>query len=523
MADWIRIVVLRGDDEVLNERYQGEELSIGKREVGNDVVLNAQGVSRKHATIRRSSEGLLLSDMQSTNGTFVNDERVDEALLAGGEKITIGPFVLHVSDETSIPETRVVDEIPHQNNWVFEELEEELIDREPSERVSIDELAPIEIPEVLGVTESQVSSERSPSTQCTLASIYREAALSCGAPGWGRPSHEPDNETLAVIRIRLRETDLSADEQGEWYHRLGRELAGEGPLPSLLAEASFDQLTVCGIEPIEVRCGHSIERLPLRYSCHEAVCAEIYRLLGSLPPHGTFASCELGAYQVSVIGEGLVDGPGIVVQRMDRESDLEGTELFWGEALPYIGGLVCQGQNILMYGRTGADLKLAMKAIMGRIPEHASITIVQRGGTYRDPRCIRVDGYGEPAQTWGAVAQLNRAWLILEEVNLCDIRPLFTHGRHAGGGTIVTTRAPTGAAALARMEAFTTCAGFVAEHVELAVRQLFDAVVHVQLDPDGMARVSSIQEVHSSGELVEIFTNDEGQLRPTGVESVLVQ
>ncbi len=59
-----------------------------------DVVLADAGASRRHATIRAESGGHLLTDLGSTNGTFVNDEAIGERWLEDGDRITIGSTVI---------------------------------------------------------------------------------------------------------------------------------------------------------------------------------------------------------------------------------------------------------------------------------------------------------------------------------------------------------------------------------------------------------------------------------------------
>lgn len=60
------------------------------REAGCDVVVPGKDVSRRHAEIMPTPKGYLLVD-SSTNGVFVNDERVaDQRLLARGDVIRIG-------------------------------------------------------------------------------------------------------------------------------------------------------------------------------------------------------------------------------------------------------------------------------------------------------------------------------------------------------------------------------------------------------------------------------------------------
>jgi ABC transport system ATP-binding/permease protein len=48
------------------------------RDPSNDVVLDTPTVSRFHAQIERVGQRYRLRDLRSANGTFVNDQRVDE-------------------------------------------------------------------------------------------------------------------------------------------------------------------------------------------------------------------------------------------------------------------------------------------------------------------------------------------------------------------------------------------------------------------------------------------------------------
>ena len=74
------------------QRLAGEELSIGRDE-GNDLVLPDASVSRLHARLMRTPAGYVLEDLDSTNGTFVEQQRVTRRLLAGDETIRVGSFL----------------------------------------------------------------------------------------------------------------------------------------------------------------------------------------------------------------------------------------------------------------------------------------------------------------------------------------------------------------------------------------------------------------------------------------------
>src|SRR5271155_854333 len=62
-----------------------------------EVVLAAGGVSRKHCVLEKTREGgLVLRDLGSRNGTFVNGERVEKTRLKEGDKLGVGEATVRV-------------------------------------------------------------------------------------------------------------------------------------------------------------------------------------------------------------------------------------------------------------------------------------------------------------------------------------------------------------------------------------------------------------------------------------------
>ncbi|MDP1809462.1 MAG: DUF3662 and FHA domain-containing protein [Actinomycetota bacterium] len=85
----------RLDDEASGLTYplKSKSITIG-RQADNDIVLDSPGVSRHHARLDLDGSAYRLVDLSSTNGTFINDEEVDQALLADGDNISLGNVVL---------------------------------------------------------------------------------------------------------------------------------------------------------------------------------------------------------------------------------------------------------------------------------------------------------------------------------------------------------------------------------------------------------------------------------------------
>ena len=70
-------------------------VAIGRHEL-NELQLESRTVSNFHAEILNENGRLTLRDLGSTNGTFVNDERIHEQRVASGDRIRIGSHVLTV-------------------------------------------------------------------------------------------------------------------------------------------------------------------------------------------------------------------------------------------------------------------------------------------------------------------------------------------------------------------------------------------------------------------------------------------
>ena len=80
----------------------GVEYVVG-RSPGADVVVNDSRCSGRHAVISRRGGRCVIRDLESANGTFVNGDRVREAELRPGDRLSVGQIEFSLSDQP--PET----------------------------------------------------------------------------------------------------------------------------------------------------------------------------------------------------------------------------------------------------------------------------------------------------------------------------------------------------------------------------------------------------------------------------------
>ncbi len=95
------LVVQRGSSAGSRFLLDTDEVSAG-RHPDSEIFLDDVTVSRRHAVFRRTSDGYLVADVGSLNGTYVNRDRIDEVLLSSGDEVQIGKYRLVYFHSTQV-------------------------------------------------------------------------------------------------------------------------------------------------------------------------------------------------------------------------------------------------------------------------------------------------------------------------------------------------------------------------------------------------------------------------------------
>jgi signal transduction histidine kinase len=88
-----RLLVIKGADEGKEFDLAEPVVTIG-RDASNHIRLHDTEVSRRHAEVRRTDAGVQIADLASANGTFVNNQKIQEVELNAGDNVAIGQTVL---------------------------------------------------------------------------------------------------------------------------------------------------------------------------------------------------------------------------------------------------------------------------------------------------------------------------------------------------------------------------------------------------------------------------------------------
>lgn len=87
------VVISDSSGMEIKHQIKTSECILGRGE-GSDIVINDPETSRKHCAIDIYENKFVIRDLESTNGTYLNDTRIKEDLLKEGDRIRIGNTLL---------------------------------------------------------------------------------------------------------------------------------------------------------------------------------------------------------------------------------------------------------------------------------------------------------------------------------------------------------------------------------------------------------------------------------------------
>src|SRR5512139_40365 len=102
MASQFQLIMRSGPTPGAAFTLEGDQLTIG-RDSTNEIVINDAEVSRKHARLTFQGGKYVLEDLGSTNGTFVNGQRLTSAtVLKPGDVVSLGEQIVLMYEGLSV-------------------------------------------------------------------------------------------------------------------------------------------------------------------------------------------------------------------------------------------------------------------------------------------------------------------------------------------------------------------------------------------------------------------------------------
>lgn len=101
MASQFQLIMRSGPTPGAAFTLEGDQITIGRDSV-NEIVINDAEISRRHARLTFQGGKYVLEDLGSTNGTFVNGQRLaGPRVLKAGEVVSFGEQIVMVFEATS--------------------------------------------------------------------------------------------------------------------------------------------------------------------------------------------------------------------------------------------------------------------------------------------------------------------------------------------------------------------------------------------------------------------------------------
>jgi pSer/pThr/pTyr-binding forkhead associated (FHA) protein len=92
-------VLLKYKEAVVQDVTLDKEVTTIGRKPDNDIIIDNQAVSGRHAQIKMQGSDVVLEDLGSLNGTYVNSQKISRAELFNGDVVLIGVHTLLVSSD----------------------------------------------------------------------------------------------------------------------------------------------------------------------------------------------------------------------------------------------------------------------------------------------------------------------------------------------------------------------------------------------------------------------------------------
>ncbi|MBJ94302.1 MAG: pilus assembly protein TadA [Rickettsiales bacterium] len=525
---------------------EGERIRIG-REGGNELVLPYMEVSRFHAEVSGSEQGVVLTD-RSTNGTFVNGQRVfGKQLLQLGDQVTIGNCVLHVYTEAQVRQIQAgqaaqaaavpyAPEVYQQPGYSAEAA------------AATGAMGAIsDSPAGPAVLEPTASARGGVAPVDLKRRVHRRLlqymdlkSMDMNKVGEGELRKRARD--LLIDIISELENDISPDvDRDLLVKEVLDEALGLGPLEDLLDDDSVTEIMVVSKDQIYVERDGRIEFTGCTFTAHEAVLAVIERIITPLgrriDESSPLVDARLkdGSRVNAIIPPLAIKGPCITIRKFGKKSLTMQDLVGWGSVTEQIAGFlekcVLGRKNIIISGGTGSGKTTLLNCLSSFIPSDERIVTIEDAAELRLPQEHVVSLETKPANLEG-----KGAYSIRELVkNSLRMRPdRIVVGECRGGealdmlqamntghdGSLTTGHANSPTDMISRLETMVLMAG-----MDLPVRAIrdqicaaVDVIVQQTRFSDGTRRVVNVTEVVGLEDDGRIHLEDIFRFQQRGVD-----
>lgn len=102
---YVRISILLNGELLQQSTHPANQSVVIGRGSECQIVLDNPGVSRTHAELICTDNGIEVADLNSGNGTFINGKAIDKSLLQSGDTLRVGKFTVRALQTDQVAES----------------------------------------------------------------------------------------------------------------------------------------------------------------------------------------------------------------------------------------------------------------------------------------------------------------------------------------------------------------------------------------------------------------------------------
>ena len=512
---------------LIDGQRETRELTPGTYLIGRGescrIRFNLPEVSERHAILTVRDDKAVLEDLHSANGTLVNGDAIDCAVvLDGGMVVQIGSGMLRVSEaEEEKPKSEVV---------VEEEKEEESAVQLPTTTTADSD----PLRELRRSVQTQIQQEllkRMDMKRLTMQGIDREGL-----------------EDTAREKIRGIIDEVVANGKlpaGIDPDRLEEDIFNEamrlGPLEELLADESVTEIMVNGPEKVYIERGGKLVLSDCQFSDDASVMAVIERIVAPLgrriDESQPYVDARLadGSRVNAIIAPLALSGPTITIRKFAKKAltpeDFVRFGTWTPDAAKFMELCVRLRKNIIVAGGTGSGKTTLLNLLSGYIPENDRIVTVEDAAELRlqQPHVVRLEARPPNIEGKGAVTirdlvknclRMRPDRIIVGECRGGEALDMLQAMNTGHDGSLTTVHANSPRDVISRLETMVLMSGMelpsraIREQIQSAV----DIIIHESRMSDGSRKVTAITEV-TGMEGNQIVMQDIFAFNQTGIDA----
>ncbi len=483
-------------------------------------------VSERHAILTVRGGRVLVEDLHSANGTFVNGVAIDRAEpLDGGKVVQVGSGMLRVSEA---PATEAAD--------FGAEAEADEGDAAPVPRPDVAPTAPAPDP--------ARALRRNVQKQIQHELLKRMDLKKLTVQGVGREGLEEN--ARAKIRAIIDEVVANGRlPEGIDPVRLEDDVFNEamrlGPLEDLLADDSVSEIMVNGPANVYVERHGKLELSDCQFSDDASVLAVIERIIAPLgrrcDESQPYVDARLsdGSRVNAIIAPLALSGPTITIRKFAKKALTPEDFIRFGtwtrDAAEFMRLCVVLRKNVIVAGGTGSGKTTLLNLLSGFIPANERIVTVEDAAELRlqQPHVVRLEARPPNIEGKGAVPirdlvknclRMRPDRIIVGECRGGEALDMLQAMNTGHDGSLTTVHANSPRDVISRLETMVLMSGMelpsraIREQIASAV----DVIIHESRMSDGSRKVTAITEV-TGLEGNQIVMQDIFAFRQTGVDA----